>query len=92
MSSIFCIDAPSSEDLVDFHRDGYVAFPEVFTEAGLAGLIDEILHFNSVWLAILQPLLRLTGLLDCFVPSHEPLIRFGLISTLIPKSARQSSQ
>ena len=48
MSSIFRIDAPSSEDLADFHRDGYVAFPEVFTEAGLAGLIDEILHFNPV--------------------------------------------
>jgi hypothetical protein len=47
-TSIFRIDAPSAEALAAFHRDGYVAFPEVFTEAGLAGLIDEILHYDPV--------------------------------------------
>lgn len=45
---IFRIDSPSAEDLVAFQRDGYVAFPEIFTEAGLAGLIDEILNDNPV--------------------------------------------
>ena len=48
MNSIFRIDAPSSEDLAAFHRDGYIAYPGVFTDAGRAGLIDEILHLDQV--------------------------------------------
>ena len=48
MRSIFRIDAPSSEDIATFHRNGYVAFPDIFTDAGLAGLTDEILHLDPV--------------------------------------------
>ena len=48
MSSIFRIDAPSSEDLTAFHRDGYVTFPDVFTDVGRAGLINEILNLGHV--------------------------------------------
>jgi hypothetical protein len=48
MNSIFRIDAPSPEDLAVFYKDGYVAFPDVFTQVGLAGLIDEILSCDSV--------------------------------------------
>ena len=48
MGPIFRIDAPSSEDLDAFHRDGYIVFPEVFTDTGLAGLIDEVLHYDPV--------------------------------------------
>ncbi len=39
---IFKIDAPSAEDLAAFHRDGYVAFPAVFSDEGLKGFLDEI--------------------------------------------------
>ena len=47
MSPIFRIDAPSPEDIDAFHRDGYVAIPNVFTEEGLSGLTDEILHIDG---------------------------------------------
>ena len=48
VSSIFRLDTPSSEDLVAFHRDGYIAYPGVFADAGRTGLIDEILHLGPV--------------------------------------------
>ena len=38
MSPMFRIDAPSQEHLEDFHRDGYVAIPEVFYRGGTFGL------------------------------------------------------
>ena len=47
MSPIFRIGAPSPEDIEAFHRDGYVAIPNVFTEEGLSGLTDEILHMDG---------------------------------------------
>ena len=47
MSPIFRIDAPSSENIEDFHRDGYVAIPEVFTEEALGGLTDEVLNIEG---------------------------------------------
>ena len=47
MSPIFRIGAPSPEDIDAFHRDGYVAIPNVFTEEGLSGLTDEILHMDG---------------------------------------------
>ncbi len=40
--------APSAADLAAFEEDGYVAFPRIFTEAGLAGLTDEILSIEAV--------------------------------------------
>ena len=48
MSPIFRIDAPSQENLDDFHRDGYVAIPEVFTEEALSALTDEVLNLAGV--------------------------------------------
>ena len=47
MSPIFRIGALSPEDIEAFHRDGYVAIPNVFTEEGLSGLTDEILHMDG---------------------------------------------
>ena len=47
MSPLFRIDAPSEENLADFHRDGYVAIPEVFTEEALSGLTDEVLNLEG---------------------------------------------
>ena len=47
MSPIFRIDAPLPEDLEAFHRDGYVAIPNVFTEEGLSGLTDEVLNMEG---------------------------------------------
>ena len=47
-SPIFRIDAPSPEHLADFHRDGYAAFPDVLSDAGREGLIDEILQLDPV--------------------------------------------
>ena len=47
MSPIFRIEAPSQKNLEDFHRDGYVAIPEVFTEEALSGLTDEVLSMDG---------------------------------------------
>ena len=46
--SIFRIDEPSADDLAAFHRDGYVAYPGVFTDEGLTGFTDEILSREQV--------------------------------------------
>ena len=40
---IFKLTAPSADDLANFHRDGCVVLPDVFTDESLAGLTDEIL-------------------------------------------------
>ncbi len=45
---IFKIDAPSADDLATFHRDGYVAYPGVFTDEGIKGFMDEILSREQV--------------------------------------------
>lgn len=47
-NQIFQIDAPSAQDLATFHRDGYVAFPGIFTEAGRAGLLDETVNHEQI--------------------------------------------
>jgi phytanoyl-CoA dioxygenase PhyH len=39
---MFRRNAPSAEEIAAFHRDGYIAFPEIFTATALAGLIEEI--------------------------------------------------
>ncbi len=41
-NSLFRLSAPSQSDLESFHDDGYIAYPDVFTDAGREGLIDEI--------------------------------------------------
>ncbi len=47
MSPLFRIDTPSEENLEDFHRDGYIAIPEVFTEEALSALTDEVLNLDG---------------------------------------------
>ena len=42
--SLFRISEPSTEDLHSFHNDGYIAYPDVFTDDGREGLIEEITH------------------------------------------------
>jgi len=34
----FRFDAPSAEDVEGFHRDGYIAYHDVFIDEALAGL------------------------------------------------------
>ena len=45
---MFRIDAPSVADLTAFHSAGYIVFPAVLTDKGLAGLTDEILSHEQV--------------------------------------------
>ena len=45
---MFRIDAPSAEDLIAFHSDGYIVCPAVLTDKGIAGLTDEILSHEQV--------------------------------------------
>lgn len=45
---IFRMEEPSADDLAAFHRDGYVAFPAVFSDDGLKGFLDEILSREQV--------------------------------------------
>ena len=46
--NIFRFDEPVSEDLEAFHRDGYLAYPDVFTDEAREGLIEEIHQFEPV--------------------------------------------
>ena len=48
MKPIFRLNTPTEDDIATFHQDGYVVFPEAFTDEGLTGLIDEILNLNTV--------------------------------------------
>jgi hypothetical protein len=50
------IEAPSAADLAVFHQDGYLAYPDILTDAGREGLIDEIVHYAPV-----QAFLSLSG-------------------------------
>lgn len=43
-NSLFRISEPSPEDIDSFHNDGYIAYPDVFTDDGREGLIEEITH------------------------------------------------
>lgn len=45
---IFRRDEPTAEEIASFHRDGYLAFPEIFTPAALAGLVEEVLAQEPV--------------------------------------------
>lgn len=46
--SLFRIDAPTEQDLVNFDRDGYIAYPDVMTDQGRQGLIDEVITREQV--------------------------------------------
>ena len=46
--SLFRIDAPTEEDLVKFDRDGYIVYPDVMTDQGRQGLIDEVITREQV--------------------------------------------
>ena len=42
LDSLFRLSKPSQEDIDSFHNDGYIVYPDVFTDDGREGLIDEI--------------------------------------------------
>lgn len=45
--SLFRLSGPSQEDIHSFHNDGYIAYPDIFTDDGREGLIEEITrHFE----------------------------------------------
>jgi len=47
LDSLFRLSGPSQEDIDSFHYDGYIAYPDVFTDDGREGLIQEITqHFE----------------------------------------------
>lgn len=45
--SLFRLSGPSQEDIDSFHNDGYITYPDIFTDDGREGLIEEITqHFE----------------------------------------------
>ncbi len=42
IDSLFRLAGPSKEDIDSFHNDGYIAYPDIFTDDGREGLIEEI--------------------------------------------------
>ena len=47
LDSLFRLSGPSQEDIDSFHNDGYIAYPDVLTDDGREGLIEEITqHFE----------------------------------------------
>ena len=43
-NSLFRLSTPSNQDIESFHKDGYIAYPDIFTDDGREGLIEEITH------------------------------------------------
>ena len=54
-TELFRLTAPSPDDLVAFHEDGYLAFPDVLGDEALRGLIDEILAHETVAAHLAKP-------------------------------------
>ena len=48
LKSLFRIPGPSQSDIESFHNDGYIAFPDVFTDHARDSLINEIEGLNQV--------------------------------------------
>lgn len=48
MEPLFRLNAPSTANLEAFHRDGYLALPDIFTDEARTGLIDEIHQIDDV--------------------------------------------
>jgi hypothetical protein len=46
--SLFRLSGPSPADLDSFHNDGYIAYPNVFTDVAREALIEEITNLESV--------------------------------------------
>jgi len=42
LDSLFRLSGPSQADIDSFHNEGYIAYPDVFTDDGREGLIEEI--------------------------------------------------
>ncbi len=82
MASVFKPDAPSKKQLASFHRDGYLAFPAIFTNAALAGLSDEILYYpnglrkgDRKLLVVPGTHLVLLGVLSAFLFPSKGIVR-----------------
>ena len=48
LNSLFRLSTPSLADLESFHNDGYIAFPDVFTDQARESLIKEIEGLDQV--------------------------------------------
>ncbi len=48
MRALFRIPGPSQADIEAFHNDGYIAYPDVFTDGAREALIDEIEELDHV--------------------------------------------
>ena len=48
VNSLFRMAVPTAHDIEAFHRDGYILFPDVFTDAARERLVEEILQLDSV--------------------------------------------
>ncbi len=57
-NSLFRLSRPSKEDIDAFHNDGYIAYPDVFTDEARKGLIDEITHHFEPTREYIQQLQR----------------------------------
>ena len=36
-NSLFRLSTPSNQDIESFHKDGYIAYPDIFTDDGREG-------------------------------------------------------
>ena len=48
LNSLFRLSGPSPADLESFHNDGYIAFPNIFTDHARESLIKEIEGLDQV--------------------------------------------
>ena len=72
MPSLFRIPGPSPSDIDAFHNDGYIAYPDVFTDEAREALIDEIEELDHVRTYIQR---LETGAADTQALLHPPLER-----------------
>ena len=48
LRSLFRVPGPSQDDIESFHNDGYIAFPDIFTDHARESLIKEIEGLDQV--------------------------------------------
>ncbi|NKB70327.1 MAG: hypothetical protein GKR89_24925 [Candidatus Latescibacteria bacterium] len=47
MKSLFRRSEPSAEEVAAFHRDGYIAYPDIMTDQGRQGLIEDMTQWDQ---------------------------------------------
>ena len=74
---LFHVDTPSEDDISNFHRDGYLVYPNVFTDKAREGLIDAPLITSLLQTIIgsqyhfCHSALKLTGQGSRAIPLHQ---------------------